>query len=146
MLRSTHHLGLMLLVCLAGATGFSACTTSKSTQNEPINRPIQLPAIAPGTVRVDARLGDCAEQARWYECELVVDQVQEYGSSTPQLPSGTKLDVRILNAHMDDMTTESPSLLMKDNLIRFLLAYERQSNPEAGVPMWKVVSATAVEK
>lgn len=70
------------------------------------------PAPAPGTARVRAELRSCNTEAQPARCEIRVDEVLGYGSSTPPLSSGDHT-VRMASSGLndrDDAALDGPGL------------------------------------
>ena len=120
--------------------GCTACGSTKNSMTPDETRPIQKPAIAPGTIRLQATMGICTARERWTDCESKVVLVFEYGSGTPQLPNGTDLRVMLLNSQLDDIRAQTPRLLENGSVVEMVIAFQRTTDPANTHPDWKVVS------
>jgi len=78
----------------------AAADTAAAQSDASIDPTAPPPAPAPGTARVQAEIRSCTPEAQPMRCQIRVDEVLAYGSSTLPLPAGdhtVRLSPSVLN-------------------------------------------------
>lgn len=133
---------LSFLVLLAG------CTASKQDSSQPAetgtvpaDQPNPASALGPGSARVSAMVVAYHEEQDDYVCTLKIEQVHQYGASTPPLPTGTEISVLMRQRLFDD-DPDAPNAaerLQTNQSIEVTLKH--QPVPEGNaLPRWRAIA------
>lgn len=107
------------------------------------DRPAPQIAIAPGSAQVTATLIRAEETEQGYHCVLRVEQVHQYGSSTPPLPKGADIKALISSQVLQSLGDDAQvaSLMAPDNKMEITLRHAgigKMMGSDA--PSWQVSS------
>lgn len=132
--------GMLLLMFVFS---FAGCKNQQPETSAAGDTPPPVPpAIAPGHIALTGTLSGCNETERALHCMLTVAMVQEYGSGTMQMPTGTEVLVSVRQAIADEFRSSS-SIDLEGTSLSFVLVAERPAPDDDTLPAWRISAIDA---
>ena len=128
-------LSLTLVCCIS--SGRNAVRNPTSSQKQPVS--YSSLSLSPGTARVSAVVLTCTEQKGHFVCSFRIKTVYGYGSATPPLPEGTKINVKVSKILFEKSSRVTSQLLKNGNTLEVTLSYRENISTEKSAVSWRAV-------
>ena len=141
---------MFLIVLLYGSIFFKSCATSNKVENkvkkakkEQPSSPLPHSTLAPGTARILAEVLSHKELNQRRMCEILIKKVLEYGSTTPPLPIGTKLEIEISKTFVDKNETRLSEILKESQPVELTIRFQKQVMFGETLSRWFLIQGTS---